>query len=159
MTPFSEVALEIGGAVETYWKSTAMPLNDLFTAGDTTGASSLRAPSTNSPSSRPLGLASTAAAAATNSITLSSLSGEFVHAVVQVTRDLVPVIYSEWNLPFDGVDVGVADATAQQFHQLGARLRRSLPEEIKPTPSTAAEWHRFITGKLYTLQELLQVCF
>jgi CDK inhibitor PHO81 len=134
-----------------------MPLRDLFSGGDP-GSSSHRAPSVTSPSSRSPAFANGATAASHN-ITLSSLSGEFVHAVVQVTRDLVPVIYSDWNLPFDGIDAGVADVTVDQFHQLGVRLKKSLPEEIKNAPSTAAEWHRFISGKLCTLQLLLQVSF
>lgn len=152
ITPFSEVALEIGGAVETYWKSTAVPAIDLFSP--MAGPSS-RATSTTSPDLRTPPFSVNAAAA--NIVTLSSLSGEFVHVVVQVTRDGVPVIFPDWNLPVDDdqFDVGVADVSADQFLRLSAKLDKGL--HSGRSPASAAGWHNFLLQKMCTLKDVLQV--
>jgi CDK inhibitor PHO81 len=95
--PFQGVHLEIGGKVETYWKSTR-PL-----PASTSGTPSLT--TTSQP-----GL-----------ITASSLSGEFVRVFVQVTRDLVPVAYPAWLLPVEGVNLGVSEVTFAQFQSIIAK--------------------------------------
>jgi CDK inhibitor PHO81 len=90
-------------------------------------------------------------------VTLSSLSGEFVHIVVQVTRDRVPVAYPDWNLSVedDRFDLGVADASAAQFTRLSVKLGKEL--NMGKTPTSAAGWHRFLSQKMCTLKEILQV--
>jgi len=59
-----------------------------------------------------------------HTVTLSSLSGNYVYAVVQVTRDLQPVLYGERLLPESSYDLGVADITLAQFDALANRLDR-----------------------------------
>lgn len=148
------MALEIGGAVETYWKSTTVSSFGMFSPSSD---ASTRFSSTTSPDLRTPSLSVNTAAA--NTVTLSSLSGEFVHIVVQVTRDRVPVIYPDWNLPVedDQFDVGIADISAAQFAGLSAKLGREL-NNGKP-PTSAAGWHRFLSQKMCTLKEVLQVRF
>jgi CDK inhibitor PHO81 len=96
--PFQGVQLEIGGKVETYWKSTR-PLNM-----SSTGTPSLQSFNGGN-SGQPL-------------ITASSLSGQFVRVFVQVTRDLVPVAYPSWRLPVEGLDLGVSEVTYAQFQAI-----------------------------------------
>ena len=93
--PFQGVQLEIGGKVETYWKSTR-PLQT-----SVSGTPSLQ--SLNS------------AQSAQSLVTASSLQGQFLKVFVQVTRDLVPVVYPYWQLPVEGVDLGVSEVTYAQF--------------------------------------------
>ena len=93
--PFQGVQLEIGGKVETYWKSTRP----------------LHLSSTGTPSSQSL----SGGTSGQSLITASSLSGQFVRVFVQVTRDLVPVAYPSWRLPVEGLDLGVAEVTYSQF--------------------------------------------
>ena len=139
--------------METYWKSTAIPPLDMLSpsSGPSTRVSCTASPDTRTPS-----LSVNTATA--NIVTLSSLSGEFVHVVVQVTRDRVPVVYPDWNLPVgdDQFDLGVADVSAAQFVKLGAKLGKELSRGNMP--SSAAGWHRFLLQKMCTLKEVLQVC-
>jgi CDK inhibitor PHO81 len=96
--PFQGVQLEIGGKVETYWKSTRP----------------LHLSSTGTPSSQSL----TGGTSGQSLITASSLSGQFVRVFVQVTRDLVPVAYPSWRLPVEGLDLGVSEVTYRQFQAI-----------------------------------------
>lgn len=152
INPFREVALEIGGAVETYWKSTATPSLDMLSPSS---GPSTRVSSVPSPDPRPT--PSSVNTSAATIVTLSSLSGEFVHIVVQVTRDRVPVAYTDWNLSVedDQFDLGVADVSAVQFARLSAKLGKEF-NKGKP-PTSAAGWHRFLSQKMCTLKEILQV--
>lgn len=157
MTPFSKVALEIGGNVETYWKSTAGPALDLL-APQAGAPTSSRATSITSPDFRtPF---PTANAIAPNMVTLSSLSGEFVHIVVQVTRDGVPVVFPDWNIPVDDdqFDLGVADVSAVQFSRLSNSLGRQLDmNNLASVPTSAAAWHGFLAQRMATLKDVLKV--
>ena len=102
--PFQGVQLEIGGKIETYWKST-QPLNT-----SSTGTPSLSSQSFNGGNSGP------------SLVTASSLSGQFVRVFVQVTRDLVPVAYPSWRLPVDGLSLGVSEVTYLQFKAITSRI-------------------------------------
>ena len=57
-----------------------------------------------------------------HSLTHSSVSGNYIYITVQVTRDLQPVVYSQWRLPEGAYDLGVADVTFAQFSALASRL-------------------------------------
>ena len=92
--PFSGVKLEIGGAVETYWKSLAMPVP---------GGSGAKLLSPRPPQhGRALGSAQTSptnptlATASGHSLTHSSVTGSYIYVTVQVTRDLHPVAFADW---------------------------------------------------------------
>ena len=94
--PFQGVQLEIGGRIETYWKSTR-PLQP--------------------PSGTPI-QSSISGVASQSLVTASSLSGNFARVFVQVTRDLVPVAYPFWRLPVEGLDIGVSQVTYSQFQAI-----------------------------------------
>jgi CDK inhibitor PHO81 len=100
--PFQGVQLEIGGKIETYWKST-QPLQ----------SSTMGTPSLQSLNSGNSGHAL---------VTASSLSGQFARVFVQVTRDLVPVAYPSWRLPVEGLDLGVSEVTYLQFRAIISKI-------------------------------------
>ncbi|KAG2178749.1 hypothetical protein INT43_001595, partial [Umbelopsis isabellina] len=119
--PFHGVQLEIGGRVETYWKSTntivppamstsSLAATDSILAGTTshTGTPSITTPAPG-----------TSIATVPSLITASSLSGDYLRVVVQVTKDIVPVVFANWLLPVDQFDLFVSDVTYDQFRALG----------------------------------------
>ena len=152
ITPFSGVTLEIGGAVETYWKSIASPVS--------TPAARLITPRF-APSSRAIGSTQTSpathsmATVGSHSLTHSSVSGNYIYLTVQVTRDLQPVAYGQWRLPEDAYDLGVADVTLDQFTNLARRLGRGF--ELPPTPVSLRDLHVMVARSMVSLSELLKV--
>ncbi|KAF7721722.1 phosphate system positive regulatory protein pho81 [Apophysomyces ossiformis] len=100
--PFRGVQLEIGGRIETYWKST----NTLPPVSSTHLTPEPASSSSTIPSF----------------ITASSLSGDYVRVVVQLTKDLVPVVFANWLVPFDGLDLAVSDLTYEQFCRMGEKV-------------------------------------
>lgn len=147
------MTLEIGGAVETYWKAIASPVSapaaklttPRFIPPSRSFASAHTSPSVHS-----------IATAGSHSLTHSSLAGNFFYITVQITRDLQPVVYSEWKLPDDTFDIGVADVTLVQFLALAERRgRRSLP----PSNSSLSvkDIQGAITHSMVALSDLLKV--
>ncbi|OSD04331.1 cyclin-dependent protein kinase inhibitor [Trametes coccinea BRFM310] len=153
ISPFNGVKLEIGGAVETYWKSLAMPVpspsSKILTARPQQHGRPLGSAQT-SPSNPSLAMASG------HSLTHSSVTGSYIYVTVQVTRDLHPVIFADWKLPDDQYDLGVSDVTLTQFRLLAMRLGRGAgaPEAASASPSV---WARWISSSMITLQELLRL--
>lgn len=131
--PFGRAQLQIGGQFETYWKSTAT-LQTTAAPGDH-GAT----PATSSV------------------VTASSLSGEHVRIVVQVTADGHPVAYPLWRLPVDGFDISVGDVRLDQFSALAKRLGKSVdPAQVNDREDPSA-WYHAIADALVPLEELLSV--
>lgn len=97
--PFLGVQLKIGGRIETYWKSKITGSTVL------TGVTENHLPAT----------------VVSSFITASSLSGNYLRLVVQLTRDRVPVIFANWMIPFNGLDLAVSDLT---FHQLSQLVKK-----------------------------------
>lgn len=91
-----------------------------------------------------------------HAITLSSLSGDFVHLPVQVTRDSQPVVFDEWRLPVPDFDLGVSNATFAQLQALSSRLGRDV-DMRKHRASSPSEWHKVLSGSLLPLQQLIKV--
>ncbi|OBZ76417.1 Ankyrin repeat protein nuc-2 [Grifola frondosa] len=153
ITPFSGVKLEIGGSVETYWKSLAMPVPGLATKAF--------APR-SAPPVRPLGSAQTSpsnpsvAVSSGHSLTHTSVTGSYVYVTVQVTRDLHPVVYTEWKLPDDQYDLGIADITLAQFHALASRLGKGRPSVDNPSISPS-NWHKLLSSSMVSLVDLLRI--
>jgi CDK inhibitor PHO81 len=135
--PFQGVQLEIGGKVETYWKSTR-PLQTSIT-----GTPSLQ--SSNS------GNASQAL------VTASSLSGQFARVFIQVTRDLVPVAYPSWRLPIEGLNLGVSQVTYSQFQTIISKSPHpTVPVSNLSSVRSASEAQSLISSSCFTsLKELL----
>ncbi|KAJ7591395.1 cyclin-dependent protein kinase inhibitor [Mycena floridula] len=146
VTCFEGVTLEVGGDVETYWKSTGMsslPTTSPWPHRSSLIGSAHTSPSTHSVISSP-GQGST----------ISSLNGRYLRIAVQVTRDLHPVIYGEWLLPDTGFTLGVSDVTLAEFEALSMRLGR----DIKVTTGVSVtDWPGLIARSMLSLAELLKL--
>ncbi|EGO27250.1 hypothetical protein SERLADRAFT_460326, partial [Serpula lacrymans var. lacrymans S7.9] len=151
-TPFRGVTLEVGGAVETYWKSTALPMRRFPVI-----KSAL--PWQHSP--RSLDSAHTSpsnqsnATSSSHTLTISSLTGNYIHAVIQVTRDFHPVVYTGFLLPEQGFDLTVADVTLAQFEALAQRSGRS--EGMPGNPSTMHDWTGYLSQAMLSLAHLMKI--
>ncbi|KAJ1535636.1 phosphate system positive regulatory protein pho81, partial [Nowakowskiella sp. JEL0078] len=89
--PFVHPRLKIGGGVETYWKSTKvveMAKQSVVSKGGVGNSSSWLDNSTELGSRMYF----------QSFVTASSLDEEYIHIVVQVTRDGTPVVYPDWFL-------------------------------------------------------------
>lgn len=153
--PFEEAQLEIGGRVETYWKSKITPTSQgqdhahavqnrpvAISTHNQPGPSIARPSVGPQPPTRESAL-----------VTASSLSGEYVDLVVQVTSDGVPVAWPNHTLPVPGLDVGVADVTYEQFSALASSTGKAFSP---PTTGTSpGEWYKAIVGGMTSLSELL----
>lgn len=144
ITSFAGVTLEVGGDVETYWKSTALApaLGPIPPPRAELGAARL------SPS------AHITAALASQALTSSSLRGEYLNVGIQVTRDLHPVVFSEWLLPETYFTLGVADVTLAQFEALAERLNR---KGNMPASTSWSDWSSFVSQSMLSLSHLLKV--
>jgi CDK inhibitor PHO81 len=170
------VTLEIGGAVETYWKSlaavphhTAPPAPSATTKAVATTprlsrARQLGSAPLGSPTGSPITVTSKA-----QPITISSITGSYVYITVQVTQDLHPVVFGEWQLPQQDFDLWVADVTLAQFEALARRKGMELRANDSGSgggdgdgdcvmPSTASEWHSLIRRSMVSLENLFKVC-
>lgn len=154
--PFQGAQLEIGGRVETYWKSKVTPTGPSQDHAHQFQSHRPLSVSTSSPALRP-----PIAAPPSNPprdsalVTASSLSGEYIHIVVQLSKDSIPVIYPEWRLPVSGFDIGVPDVSLSQFTTLATSLKRDLPSNT--SKQTAAEWYSTLLTSMATLESVLLI--
>jgi len=166
ITPFEGVTLEIGGAVETYWKSLAVPHTAPAPSAKAatprlSRARQLGSAPLGSPTGSPITVTSKA-----QPITISSITGSYVYITVQVTQDLQPVVFGEWQLPQQDFDLWVADVTLAQFEALARRKGMELRANGGSSstngggvmPSTPSEWHSLIRRSMVSLEHLLKVC-
>ncbi len=119
---FKGVTLEIGGDFETYWKSLAIPVTPSLPLETTYTKPRHRSPLLTSTQTSPSVHSNYGTSAPT--LTISSLQGQYVRVIVQVTKDQQPVIYSDWLLPTADFDLCVCDVTLEQFESLANRLGR-----------------------------------
>ncbi|CAG8537801.1 10627_t:CDS:2 [Paraglomus brasilianum] len=135
--PFQDVRLEIGGRVETYWKSTntiTHPVSNEQTPPPPLGTSGI----------------------IQSFITATSLSGEYVQVIVQVTRDMVAVVYPEWMLPVDEFDLSVSDVTLDQFKSIGEKELRDGGDPIDfNSAKNTSDLSKMIRRSFLSLKELL----
>ncbi|KAK7060213.1 phosphate system positive regulatory protein pho81 [Paramarasmius palmivorus] len=141
ITSFDGVTLEVGGGVETYWKSTAISVIPQTSLPPWTHRSSLITSAQASP------LAQSAAGSGGQTTTVSSLRGQFLSVVVQVTRDLQPVIHSDWLLPLEGLDIGVCDVSLAQFEALAKQTGHGAGED----------WANLAPTAMMSLEQLLKI--
>lgn len=190
INPFRGVQLEIGGRIETYWKSTNTVLpapaatnsiessmanstettetnnnnNNTTTTDDssittsttlttttistntTTPNSTIQPPNANGPTTTTNSLSSTVP----SFITASSLSGDYVQVVIQLTKDLVPVVFSNWMVPYQGLDLAVSDLTLKQFIRIG----ESILKDNQPHSPNNTDEICPITGNSFIIQKL-----
>ncbi|OCF61664.1 cyclin-dependent protein kinase inhibitor [Kwoniella mangroviensis CBS 10435] len=156
--PFQGAQLEIGGRVETYWKSKVTPSQPTQDHAHQFQSHRPLSVSTSSPSLRPPAITS-APSSNTNHesalVTASSLSGEYVHVVVQVTKDGVPVIYPNIKLPVDNLDITVSDVTLEQFLLIGKS--QNLLLDPSSSSLSSVEWSSILSKTMSTLDSILNV--
>ncbi|KAH0544657.1 hypothetical protein FGG08_001162 [Glutinoglossum americanum] len=93
-------------------------------------------------------------------ITGSSLSGEYVRLFVQLTSDLVPVLYSRWTVSYGDIEFPVNRLTYDQFSKVGSvnqsrnKVLTQLREAVKKQDS--ASLHRTLAKSFISLQEALE---
>jgi len=144
------VTLEVGGDLETYWKSTAMA----------TGQTTQLAPPRVSRRTNHIGSVQASPVNNTShgggqALTISSQQGSYVYVVVQVTRDLHPVVFFDWLLPGITFELGVTDVTLAQYEALAKTIGKSLsavPEE------PYVDWVQLLHNSMVSLGQLLKVC-
>ena len=148
MTFFKGVTLEVGGDLETYWRTSAIAYASL-------------APPPTRTTRRPNHIGTvqaspvyTTTAHGGGVLTISSLQGDYIHVVLQVTRDFHPVVFSDWLLPCVGLDIGVADVTLAQFEALAKSLGRSDLEVGSMSTSARAA---ALSQTMVSLDNLLKV--
>ncbi|TFY59123.1 hypothetical protein EVJ58_g5976 [Rhodofomes roseus] len=153
ITPFRGVTLEIGGAVETYWKSLATPVHTPSSKVVSSKSQQSRRSMTSVHTS-PSNLSTTVASG--HSLTHSSVTGSYVYVTVQVTRDFHPVAFAQWPVSEEGYHLGVADLTLQEFEALAQRSGKCMMQMDNPALSPL-QWSQLISGCMISLAELLRV--
>ncbi|KAI8363658.1 hypothetical protein B0O80DRAFT_434224 [Mortierella sp. GBAus27b] len=169
--PFQGVALEVGGRLETYWKSTNSVDSAASAAGSVaTAPQSITATSSVIPLSatsyrgilpHPTPQATLSGNTVPSYITASSLSGEYIQLSIQMTRDFVPVVFGHWRLPLEGFDVALGDITFSQFRRFKDNVTSSGEdlEGVDPGLSSewsSAEWRRRICDQWMSLEQVLK---
>ena len=176
--PFDSVQLEIGGRVETYWKSMLPSSNSAASAAPTrmtpnhgvgsvgagsilgqhlTSAAPADSPAANS-AAGPLGTPAGSTATQPTLVTGSSISGEYLRVVVQVTKDSVAVAYPHAFLPIPGVNVYVGSVTAPEFLALAASNKTLLDwDKEQAQRASWSDWKTALQQSLVTLEKLLEV--
>ncbi|KAK3848604.1 MAG: hypothetical protein J3R72DRAFT_393586 [Linnemannia gamsii] len=149
--PFEGVRLEVGGRLETYWKSTnSVDSTISATATPLTGTPPTLVPvSTN---------------VIPSYITASSLSGEYVQLSVQMTRDFIPVVFANWQLPVEGFDLALSDVSFAQYKRLGQLIHQKESSEDLESANVrlastwrAAEWRRKVYERWMSLEQVLRI--
>lgn len=82
------------------------------------------------------------------------MQGDYIYVVLQVTRDLHPVVFFDWFLPGLEFDIGVADVTLAQFEALAKSLGRL---DIGMTGGSPKAWATAVSKSMVPLHQLLKV--
>ncbi|KAG0072146.1 phosphate system positive regulatory protein pho81 [Linnemannia elongata] len=167
--PFEGVRLEVGGRLETYWKSTnSVDSTISATATPLTGTPPSLMPVSTSTFRGTLPLPAPQTTLAGNVIpsyiTASSLSGEYIQLSIQMTRDCIPVVFGNWQLPVEGFDLALSDVSFAQFKRFGQLIhQKGASEDLESAnfrlASTwkAAEWRRKVYERWMSLEQVLKI--
>ncbi|KAF2809681.1 ankyrin repeat protein [Mytilinidion resinicola] len=94
-------------------------------------------------------------------ITGSSLSGEYARLFVQLTSDGVPVLYPQWKITYQGLDVPVNILTYDQFANIGASQNASSSMAASTLQNThganVSQIHQILATSFMTLREALAI--
>ncbi|KAG1715967.1 hypothetical protein ID866_1191 [Astraeus odoratus] len=153
-SPFQGVTLEIGGAVETYWKSLTLPQSGIFNPNPRMTVPWRHSPRSPDSIHTSPSIQSTVASPM-HTVTLSSLTGNYCHVVVQVTRDLHPVLYYDVLLPETSFDLTVADVTLAQFEALAKK--RDGEEQLVRRVTSIQEWNKVLPRLMISLSRFMQL--
>lgn len=135
VTQFQNVQLAIGGRLETYWKSTT----------------------TEAPAKRMSAVK--VAAQDQTYITASSLSGEYIKLVVQLTREGVPFAYPKWLLPEEDYALLLIERTTAEIQRMAAKHKRDLQNVQLPESRSAKDWHATLSELIIPLEDVFSVGF
>ncbi|EJD01250.1 cyclin-dependent protein kinase inhibitor [Fomitiporia mediterranea MF3/22] len=152
ITPLKGVTLEVGGAIETYWKSLATPFSVSPEKPSSKMAQPFRTLGMTQTSPSNLSISGTGG----HTITTSSLVGDYVYLTIQVTRDLHPVVYNKWRLPVPDFDLGVSDVTLAQLQSICSRVGSRVDFSSYKSIS-ASEWQETLSSALIPLRDLMKV--
>lgn len=166
--PFESVQLQIGGRVETYWKSTLPGTS--ASAGSSAGTPSVQsAPLAALGGARTMTPSSAASPAVTDHammlqstdtssfVTASSLTGTYVNVVVQFSADLVPIAWADATLPVDVIAPRVSQVTAAQVAHIAEHAREPWYMHTAGTDAlTPAQWREQIRSTPIALRTLLK---
>lgn len=159
--PFGSVQLEIGGRVETYWKST-LPSSNQGAAAAPNSERRVTGLGTNASlgvdrqvtRAEPTLAQEAPAPEPTSYVTASSLSGDYLRVVVQYTSDLVPVACASQRLPVPVWEPLVSQVSKNDFlkiaEQTGHAWSTSNTEAF-----TMADWSAKLATSLVPLDTLL----
>ncbi|KAF9407914.1 Glycerophosphocholine phosphodiesterase [Podila epigama] len=67
-------------------------------------------------------------------VTAASLGAEYVEFDVQMTKDMVPVLYHDWTVTETGLDIPVSSITVDQFRKLSGPKSRSHTSSTPSSP-------------------------
>lgn len=184
--PFDSVQLEIGGRVETYWKSMLPGVAAASTVGPTrmtpnsgvsgiggtlgTAAAASATPkggdkavsggpagagSSGTPLAASVG-SSGAPAAQPTLVTGSSLAGEYLRVVVQVTKDAVAIVWPSPFIPLPGLHVYVGSVKSDELVNLATQAGHSLDwTPVQAAQASWADWRQALQTSVVTLEKLL----
>ncbi|KAI9486563.1 MAG: hypothetical protein EXX96DRAFT_46779 [Benjaminiella poitrasii] len=133
--PFLGSKLEVGGRIDTYWKSKMTGATLL------TGVTEAILPAT----------------VVSSFVTASSLSGDYSRIVVQLTKDRVPVAFTNWMIPLDELDIAVSDLTFHQLYQLAENYQNNGKSLVDFTGNTNLINLFATTKPILTLSEVLKM--
>ncbi|WFC93852.1 phosphate system positive regulatory protein pho81 [Malassezia brasiliensis] len=164
--PFGSVQLEIGGRVETYWKSTLPSSNQPISHSPAssserrvTGLSHLAA-GTVRPAAVPTTRSDVPRAPeaplseSTSYVTASSLSGDYLRVVVRYTSDMEPVACVKRTLPLPVWAPLVSQVTKREFLEIAAQTGRKW--DVQDAEAwTMADWSNQLADALVPLDTLL----
>ncbi|KAF9910259.1 phosphate system positive regulatory protein pho81 [Linnemannia zychae] len=167
--PFEGVRLEVGGRLETYWKSTNS-IDSTISASATplTGTPPSLVPVSTSTSRgtlpHPTPQTTLAGNVIPSYITASSLSGEYIQLSIQMTRDFIPVVFANWQLPVEGFDLALSDVTFAQYKRFGQLIHQKESSEDLESANVrlastwrAAEWRRKVYERWMSLEQVLRI--
>lgn len=90
-------------------------------------------------------------------VTGSSLSGDYLQLVVQITRDDVPVIFPSFRINHHGLEVPVAHLLHRELDSLRQSRARLPPAGAERDSASISEWYNLLSSSLTTLEEVLNV--
>lgn len=146
--------------METYWKS--LGTSSLITSQLSTPRwphrSSLISSAHTSPFYPTTASNNALAPSLARPLTISSLHGNFLSIIVQVTRDLQPVVYTGQLLPESNFELTVADVTLVQFEALARRVGKYVEYNgYGPANIALNDWPTVVETSMISLTQLLKV--
>ncbi|RMZ79581.1 hypothetical protein DV737_g3341, partial [Chaetothyriales sp. CBS 132003] len=92
-------------------------------------------------------------------ITGSSLSGDYLRLVVQLTRDAVPVVFPSDTIDHSGLDIEVKTLSYSSLSQYGLQASAALRGASMPPSEVVSltEWRKRLCGKVVSLKDVLAV--